>query len=172
MPPPSAPAPATPAAVLVAALLLSGCAGMAVPGHGVPVLAVPAQWSTPVPAQAAPPVDGTPSAALLPATDPAALAQWWQRFGDPQLSALVAQALQANPGVRSAQVALQQESAQTEVQGAGLLPSVGASESAQRGRSGGGSAGNRFQTGLDASWEQDVFGSPRAALGAGRLRRS
>ena len=62
------------------------------------------------------------------------LAAWWQRFGDPQLSARVAQALQANPGVRSAQVALQQARAQTEVQGAGLLPSVGASASAQRGR--------------------------------------
>lgn len=165
------PAPGTPAAVLVAALLLSGCAGMAVPGRGVPVLAVPAQWSTPVPAQAAPPVDGTPSAALLPATDPAALAQWWQRFGDPQLSALVAQALQANPGVRSAQAALQQARAQTEVQGAGLLPSVGASASAQRGRSGGGSSSNRFQTGFDASWEPDVFGGQRAALGASEADR-
>ena len=165
------PAPATPAAVLVAALLLSGCAGMAVPGHGVPVLAVPAQWSTPVPAQAVPPVDGTPSAALLPATDPAALAQWWQRFGDPQLSALVAQALQANPGVRSAQAALQQARAQTEVQGAGLLPSVGASASAQRGRSGGGGSSNRFQTGFDASWEPDVFGGQRAALGASEADR-
>lgn len=157
--------------MLVAALLLSGCAGMAVPGRGVPVLAVPAQWSTPVPAQAAPPVDGTPSAALLPATDPAALAQWWQRFGDPQLSALVAQALQANPGVRSAQAALQQARAQTEVQGAGLLPSVGASASAQRGRSGGGGSSNRFQTGFDASWEPDVFGGQRAALGASEADR-
>ena len=165
------PAPGTPAAVLVAALLLSGCAGMAVPGRGVPVLAVPAQWSTPVPAQAAPPVDGTPSAALLPATDPAVLAQWWQRFGDPQLSALVAQALQANPGVRSAQAALQQARAQTEVQGAGLLPSVGASASAQRGRSGGGGSSNRFQTGFDASWEPDVFGGQRAALGASEADR-
>ena len=41
-------------------------------------------------------------------SDPAVLVHWWQRFGDPQLSALVEQALQANPSVRSAQAALQQ----------------------------------------------------------------
>src|SRR5690606_4921681 len=61
-----------------ATLLLAGCAGMALPGRGVPALAVPLAWSS-------------SAAAVLPAeapayrADPAALAQWWQRFGDPQL---------------------------------------------------------------------------------------
>lgn len=103
---------------------------------------------------------------MAPSADPAALAQWWERFGDPQLSGLVTQALQANPTVRSAQAALQQARAQTEVQGAGLLPSLGTSASAQRSRSGGNSASNRFQAGFDASWEPDVFGGRRAALSA------
>ena len=138
---------------------------MALPGRGVPVLPVPAAWSAA--AEAAQPSDSRADPTFaFSNSDPAALVHWWQRFGDPQLSALVEQALQANPSVRSAQAALQQARAQTEVQGASLLPSVGASASAQRGRSGGGSASNRFQTGFDASWEPDVFGGRQAALGA------
>ena len=132
---------------------------MALPGRGVPALAVPAAWSPSANA-------AIPSDALAFSAHPAALAQWWQRFGDAQLSGLVDQALQANPTVRSAQAALQQARAQSDVQGAGLLPSVGTSASAQRSRSGGSSAGNRFQAGFDASWEPDVFGGRRAAINA------
>ena len=144
---------------VAAAWLLTGCAGLSPSGQGVPVLAVPVAWSAST---------GTaqPSDSLTSRADPAALAQWWERFGDAQLSSLVEQALRANPNARSAQAALQQARAQTQVQGASLLPNVGASGSAQRGRSGGGSTGSRFQTGLDASWEPDVFGGRRAALGA------
>ena len=152
-------------------MLLSGCAGMALPGRGVPVLPVPAAWSAAAEDAVQPSGSASDPVFAFANTDPAALAQWWQRFGDPQLSALVEQALQANPSVRSAQAALQQARAQTEVQGAGLLPSVGASASAQRGRSGGGSSSNRFQTGFDASWEPDVFGGQRAALGASEADR-
>ena len=152
-------APGLTAVAVTAALLLSGCAGMAPPGRGVPALAVPAAWSPS--AEDAIPADAVPLSA-----NPAALAQWWQRFGDVQLSGLVVQALQANPTVRSAQAALQQARAQTEVQGAGLLPRLGTSASVQRARSGGNSAGNRFQAGFDASWEPDVFGGRRASLSA------
>ena len=140
-------------------MLLAGCAGLSLPGQGVPVLAVPVAWSASTGAV-------QPPDSLNSHADPAALAQWWERFGDPQLSSLVEKALLANPNARSAQAALLQARAQTEVQGASLLPNVGASGSAQRGRSGGSSTGSRFQTGLDASWEPDVFGGQRAALGA------
>ena len=123
------------------------------------MLPVPAAWSASAEAAL------QSSDSLVTPADTAALAQWWERFGDPQLSGLVVQALQANPTVRSAQAALLQARAQTEVQGAGLLPSVGGSASAQRARSGG-STGNRFQAGFDASWEPDVFGGRRASLDA------
>jgi multidrug efflux system outer membrane protein len=93
------------------------------------------------------------------------LAQWWQRFNDPQLTQLVTQALQANTSLRSAQAALLQARAQVDVQSAGLLPSVGTSASAQRSRASN-NTGNSFQAGLDASWEPDVFGGKRSALGA------
>jgi multidrug efflux system outer membrane protein len=97
---------------------------------------------------------------------PTALAQWWQRFNDPQLGALVTQALQANTDVRTAQAALRQSRALRDVKSADLGPQAGASASAQRGKSGGNDASNSFQAGFDASWEPDVFGGKRSALNA------
>ena len=94
------------------------------------------------------------------------LAQWWQGFNDPQLGTLVAQALQANTSIRSAQAALQQSRALRDVSAAGLLPKLSASGSAQRSRVGEFDASNSFQAGLDASWEPDVFGAKRNALNA------
>jgi outer membrane protein, multidrug efflux system len=96
---------------------------------------------------------------------PTPLAQWWQRFDDPLLSALVTRSLQANTTVRSAEAALLQARAQRDVAAGGLFPSVTASGSAQRSRSGGHSA-NAFRTGFDASWEADVFGATRSAVNA------
>ena len=128
-------------------LALSGCASLAPTGSGVPALAVPPAWAAAGPAgQGA--ADG---AAATP------LAQWWQRFGDPDLTALVDQALAANTSVRAARAALQQARAQVDVQAAGLQPGVRASASAQRSRAAN-STGNSFQAGFDASWEPDVFG--------------
>ncbi|WP_027996886.1 efflux transporter outer membrane subunit [Simplicispira psychrophila] len=138
--------PLLPAALV---LLLAGCAAVAPPATGVLDVALPPAWSA-----AAPP---EPLAAT-------SLVQWWQRFDDPQLTALVAQALQAHTSVRTAQAALQQARAQVDVQNAGLAPLVGVSASAQRGKSGGAGASNSFQAGFDASWEPDVFGGQRSAI--------
>ena len=113
-------------------------------------MAVPAAWS---------------NAPLAPPSG-ASLAQWWQRFNDPALDALVLLALQANTDVRSAQAALAQSRALRDVKAAGLLPGLGGSASAQRGRSGGNEASNSFQAGFDASWEPDVFGGKHSAVSA------
>jgi len=99
-------------------------------------------------------------------THPDNLAQWWQRFNDPLLSTLVSQALQANTSVRSAQAALQQARALRDVRAANLLPSLSASGSAQRGKSGDADTRNSFRAGLDASWEPDIFGRNRSNLNA------
>jgi NodT family efflux transporter outer membrane factor (OMF) lipoprotein len=93
------------------------------------------------------------------------LVQWWGRLGDPELTALITEALAANTSVRSAQAALQQSRALVDVQTAGTLPQVGASASAQRSRSSG-STGNSYSAGFDASWEPDVFGRLRAGVTA------
>jgi NodT family efflux transporter outer membrane factor (OMF) lipoprotein len=93
------------------------------------------------------------------------LANWWQRFDDPLLGQLISRTLVANTSVRGAQAALQQARALRDVASAGLWPSVGGSASAGRNRSGDNTA-NRFQVGLDASWELDIFGANRAAVRA------
>jgi NodT family efflux transporter outer membrane factor (OMF) lipoprotein len=98
-------------------------------------------------------------------TPASSLAQWWSRFDDPLLARLVAEALQANISVKSAQAALLQARALRDVAAGGLLPAVDASASAQRSRRGS-SAADSFQAGLDASWELDIFGANRSALKA------
>ena len=117
-------------------LALSGCASVA-PQRAAPVAVdVPADWS---------------AANVSATTGASSLAQWWLRFDDPLLASLVAQALQANTSVKSAQAALRQARALRDVSAAALLPTVGSSASAQRGIAGGNVTGNTFKVGLDAS---------------------
>ena len=135
-------------------IALSGCTTPLVRDAALPAAPVPAAWS----------VASVP--AMLSGAVPTPLATWWQRFDDPQLAALIAQALDANASVLGARAALSQARAQRDVQQAGLLPFADASASAQRARSGNAGTGNVFQAGLDASWEVDVFGGLRSAVEA------
>jgi len=142
---------------------MSGCASLSdgVPQCSTPVVVdIPAAWSV-----------GDASAVIAsPAS--VSLVQWWLRFDDPLLADLVAQALQANTGVKSAQAALRQARALRDVAAASLWPALGASASAQHATSRSGSDGsgstasNNFRAGLDASWELDFFGVNRSALDA------
>lgn len=137
---------------LLCLLALAGCASTLPLQQGMPAVAVPPAWST---------VLSSPD--RVGADD---LAQWWQRFEDPLLSTLVTQALQANISVRNAQAALQQARALRDVRAANLLPSLSASGSVQRGKSGDADTRNNFRAGLDASWEPDIFGRNRSNLSA------
>ena len=133
---------------LALALVLAGCSSLQPHSADVPAVPVPAGWS-----------------AAKAGTVATPLAQWWGRLGDPELTALITEALAANTSVRSAQAALQQSRVLVDVQTAGTVPQIGASASAQRSRSSG-STGNTFSTGFDASWEPDVFGRLRAGVTA------
>ena len=128
-------------------LTLYGCASLA-PTVAVPV---PAAWS---------------AADDAVMTGGASLAHWWSRFDDPRLSQLVTQALASNTSVKSAEATLRQARALRDVAAAGLWPWVDGSASARHATSGGQSAGDRFETGLDASWELDIFGANRSAVAA------
>ncbi|MEO8546454.1 MAG: efflux transporter outer membrane subunit, partial [Burkholderiaceae bacterium] len=97
--------------------------------------------------------------------------RWWQAFDDPLLVSLIEQSLQSNTRVQIAQAALRQARAQREVSAASLSPSVGSSASARRNPAGG-SNGNTFQAGLDASWELDLFGANRRAVDAANATAS
>lgn len=138
--------------VAIAGLMLAlcGCTSLT-PQSAAPVVKVPAAWSvTDV---------SVPSGTI-------SLVEWWSRFGDPQLSTLVSQAMQSNTSVNTAKAALQQARALRDVSAAALWPDVGVSASAERSKSGHNNAVNNFTVGLDASWELDFFGVNRNALKA------
>jgi outer membrane protein TolC len=91
---------------------------------------------------------------------------WWRTFNDPQLIALVDEALTANLDVQLAAVRLRQARAARGIAAGGLWPTLDASASYQRARLSVGSASasqeqNVYQTGFDAAWELDLFGGIR-----------
>ncbi len=133
------------------ACAVSGCASVAPETPPAQAEAVPAAWSTSLPAQAH---AGT------------SLARWWELFHDPLLTNLIERSERANTSIRSAQAALRQARALREVNAAGLLPGVGATASAQRNQTDSASPVNSFRLGLDASWEPDIFGGQHSALQA------
>lgn len=142
------------------ALGLAGCAPLAAPDRTLPEIAVPATWSaTPAGASDGASDDGQARSSVD-------LARWWRNFDDPEIGVLVERALLSNTSLRAAREALAQARAVREVQAAGLLPSLGGSASAQRARPAGGHATNRFQAGLDAAWEIDLFGGRASAVEA------
>lgn len=82
------------ALVALAAIGLGGCATP--PPYRKPVLDMPAAWQTEAPWRASAPSDG------------AAKGEWWLRFQDPQLNALMRQALGGNQTLAVAQARLTQ----------------------------------------------------------------
>lgn len=141
------------------AIVLAGCSAIAVdrglPGQSARV-EVPRQWAG----------AGDGALALSPAEVDARLVQWWTLLGDGELTSLIEQALEANPGLRAAHMAVVQARAQFEQTRAGTLPGVDASGSAQRSRQGNDGSSNYFSAGLDASWEIDLFGKLRSGVAA------
>jgi NodT family efflux transporter outer membrane factor (OMF) lipoprotein len=143
----------TGAALLVS---LSACAGFQKETHGAALLDAQSLG-----------LQGTPSVPVE--------SQWWKSFGDPQLNALVDQALSQNPGLRVAQARIAKAQAyfdnvhgndlpQLEAQGDFLHqlysrnyifpPPIG------------GSILDSGTVQASASWELDFFGKNRAALDA------
>ena len=100
-------------------------------------------------------------------------ARWWQRYGDPQLDALVAAALDANPDVRIALTRVVQARAGVDAASARLLPTVNAVAVRSAAETGYDAAVRQRlpdtdvrRAGADVSWEIDLFGAARAARDA------
>jgi NodT family efflux transporter outer membrane factor (OMF) lipoprotein len=104
---------------------------------------------------------------------------WWTRYGDPELDALVAEALKGSPSLAQAQARLRAAEAQAMEAGAALVPQVTANGQLQEARQ----SLNmgyppQFQSflphgwnpharaTLDLQWQLDFFGRNRAALAA------
>ncbi|WP_157263544.1 efflux transporter outer membrane subunit [Azohydromonas aeria] len=137
-----------------AALLLAGCANLSPPPPAPPA---PPAWAAPLPH----------------AGEPQALAQWWSRFDDPLLPALVAQAQSDSPTLAQALSRIDQARAQLAVAGAALQPALDGSAGLTR-------ASNNFpppsltytvlQGRVDANWEIDLFGGRRAGVAAAQAQ--
>jgi NodT family efflux transporter outer membrane factor (OMF) lipoprotein len=153
------------------ALLLSGCT--VGPDYAEPQVALPSAYLE------------------VSANGQGQLEHWWQGFGDPQLTALVDQALRQNLDIEMATARIREARALERVAGAGALPEVAAQGSVNRQRisenaiplppgAGSGSSvgifglpGTEFTTwraGFDASWEIDLFGRNRRERDAAAAR--
>lgn len=142
-------------------LLLASCAtAPSTPKVATSTVAVPDQWRQTT-------TDLDTSASL----DATALASWWERFNDPVLNALIANALANSPDIRTAVSKIEESRALRGGEKSVLLPSLSA------GVSGGGSRTRNRRTdttttsesygaSLDASWEIDLFGKQLKALAA------
>lgn len=100
-------------------------------------------------------------------------ARWWRRLGDPELNSLMERAAQSNLDVQRATQRLSEARAARSMSRAELAPSAGAVSSFERTRGAvpGGQLisspeTSRVRSGLDASWELDLFGGKRNALKA------
>jgi outer membrane protein, multidrug efflux system len=89
--------------------------------------------------------------------------EWWRRFDDPVLDRLVAEALRANPNVRTAGLRIMEARAQLGIAGSSLYPQVKqmtgdvlwAGEHREHGST---TSAVAFNAGLRASWELDFWG--------------
>jgi NodT family efflux transporter outer membrane factor (OMF) lipoprotein len=90
---------------------------------------------------------------------------WWKLFGDDTLSSLVEQVEVSNQNVAAAVAAYAQAQALVSEQRAALFPSLALDANATRAGGGGSQdTGNRFQLGLAASWEPDIWGKLRLGV--------
>ena len=135
-------------------LLLAGCVLKAPPPRedvakqALPNLNVPPAWTSPV---------GMPG----PMGD-----KWLASFNDPQLDALVQEALVNNPDLQVAAVRVEQAASYVKVAGATLLPQVSAL--ARGGGALSGDSSGLEGAGIFANWELDVWGRVRAGREAAR----
>ena len=150
-------------AAVAAALLVAGCAsfgGLAPKARRTDAATLGARAAL---------ADAKLSAATWPAAD------WWRRFGDPQLDALIAEALAGNPGMAGARARIDRAVAFAASYGAALAPQANAGVNVTRQRySSNGifpppiAGGWYTQTDLAASfsYEIDLWGRNRAAYDA------
>jgi multidrug efflux system outer membrane protein len=100
-----------------------------------------------------------------PQAAPADLSHWWDRFNDPLLTRLIADASTGNLDLAVASTRLVQARESLVQARAGLVPTVGASASAGR-NFGPGNDRSSFSVGADAAWEVDLFGRIRRGIEA------
>lgn len=129
--------------LLTATFLISGCAMGS--GYRRPELKTPSQWQT----------ERTATTQDL--------TTWWERFNDPCLTTLIRSAQKDNPTLDKAAAAIEKARAQKTAAEAGLFPSLNGTADATTSGSfiNGSGTTKSIGSGLDASWELDLFGKTR-----------
>ncbi|NYZ61884.1 efflux transporter outer membrane subunit [Luteimonas deserti] len=147
-----------PLVTVLAAALLAACA--VGPEHVRPSMAVPAAFSA------------APAAAAPASVDVA----FWQGFGDPRLTALVAESLAANHDLRIAMARVDRASALLRGTRLDRWPTVDASARGASSRASADEApglsrdardSDTYEAAIGASWELDLFGRVRRGVEAG-----
>ena len=142
-------------AFVLSAVSLAGCT--VGPNYKEPQVQAPEQFGQP------------------PATQPAEIpAAWWTAFGDPTLDRLIAEAVQSNLDLRSAEARVREARAARGIVTADYWPDIDATGGFTRTRVSQnttfGGFGSRerdlWQAGFDAAWEIDVFGGVRRGVQA------
>jgi outer membrane protein, multidrug efflux system len=145
------------ATLSLAALLAAQLAGCASPGPADPPFKA----------------DELPSAPTTQAVAPVP-ADWWKRFGDPQIDALVAEALANNRDLARALARIDESRAALRAANADRSPQVNAGLNASRARSSengaipGGGTGNLFNATVGVSYELDLWSKYSKASAAAR----
>jgi multidrug efflux system outer membrane protein len=136
-------------------VLLAGCATQPAVEH--PEVPVPDSWTRTV---------GQPAPA-------GQQADWWNRFGSPELSRLVTAAREANPDLAAAAHRIAQAAALVRVAGAGLYPAVEAAGSGSRNwrGEGGSRTADSVRAVFEASYEVDLWGRNRLGVEAALAER-
>jgi NodT family efflux transporter outer membrane factor (OMF) lipoprotein len=145
-----------------ALIALSGCT--IGPNYQRPALPVESAWQAPLPA--------------AHGGDLQSLSDWWARWNDPALNALLSHAQGHNPTIEQAAARIREARATVTGQTAVLFPAFTARGSESKSK--GGNQGNPFADpgqlqhmragGIDAAWEFDVVGGARRAREASASR--
>ena len=163
-------------ALLLAAALLVACS--LAPEFETPALSVPATYKESLPS--APPVASDPGDNQWQAAQPEddqPRGEWWTRFGDPLLNDYERQAAQANQDLAAAVARLDASRALVRLAAAAQQPSLDVGAAAARTRPSANQPGNpvpgsnsynRFQYGVSAQYELDLFGRVRDSVRAAR----
>lgn len=143
-----------PAALAVIAVTAAGCALRPPPAHQANL------------AEALPSTTQVPGAWVSDATAGPVLNGWLAEFGDPQLDALVAEAMRNNPDLREAAARVVAAQQAAVVAGSRLYPWVGAYLGADVTHDDDGNTNDATKAYLGVGWELDVWGRLRAQRAA------
>jgi multidrug efflux system outer membrane protein len=141
--------------IIVAGIILTGCVTVG-PDYSKPKIETGESWNQ-------------KDSGLIQSKDLEAsrdISHWWTQLNDPLLTALIIDALETSPDIKSAQLKLKEARARRAMVYGEFFPDLSASAGVTNTQSGAGSSSNLYSAGFDASWELDIFGKVERSMEA------